>query len=115
MAHQTADRIGVPNKARNIAVFDNLIVRKNHVDFDGVRYPRAGSIGYASIDYVYQYRDLETFYKEYVGKELPKLFIIYTDMKNKHLFKVIDLRFHFDQINLKKINFLKNIQMLLKC
>ena len=38
-AHQTAARIGVPNKAEDIAVFHNLNVRKYHVDIDGVRYP----------------------------------------------------------------------------
>ena len=64
-AHQTAARIGVPNKARNIAVFDNLNVGKYHVDIDGVRYPRDGaSIDYESNDYVDQYRDLKFFYKE---------------------------------------------------
>ena len=37
VAHQTADRIGVPNKAENVAVFDNLNVRKYRSDYDGVR------------------------------------------------------------------------------
>ena len=36
VAHQTEARIGVPNKASNIAVFDHLNVRKYHVDIDGV-------------------------------------------------------------------------------
>ena len=31
VAHQTAARIGVPNKANNIAIFDKIDVRKNHV------------------------------------------------------------------------------------
>ena len=38
IAPQTASRIGVPNTANNIAIFDNLNVRKHHADFDGVRY-----------------------------------------------------------------------------
>ena len=72
VADQTEGRIGVPNKANNVAVFDNLNVRKYHVDIDSVRYPRDGvSIDYASNDYVDQYRDLKLFCKEYVGEELP--------------------------------------------
>ena len=39
---RTAARISVPNKTENIAVFQNLNVRKDHVDIDGVRYPRDG-------------------------------------------------------------------------
>ena len=51
MAHQIAVRIGNPNKANSIAVFDNLNVIKYHIDIDGVRYPRDGvSIDYASND-----------------------------------------------------------------
>ena len=53
MVHQTAARIGVPNKAEYIAFFHNLNVRKYHVDIDGVRHPRDGvSIDYASKDYL---------------------------------------------------------------
>ena len=75
LAHQTADRIGVPNKVRNIAVFDNLIVRKYHDDIDGVRYPLDGvSIDYASNDHLNLYRDLMLFYKKNVGEELLNLF-----------------------------------------
>ena len=60
VAHQTADRIRVPNKARKIAVFDNFNVKKYHVDIDGIRYPRDSvSIHYASNDYLDDYRDLE--------------------------------------------------------
>ena len=76
VAHQTAVRIGTPTKANNVAVFDNLNVRKHHVDIDGVRYPRDGvSIDYASDDHVDQYRDLKLFYEEYVGEELLNPFI----------------------------------------
>ena len=50
VAHQTADRMAVPNKARNIAIFDNLNVRKYHVDNDGVEV----NIDYASNDFVDQ-------------------------------------------------------------
>ena len=55
VTHKTADRIGVANKINNIAFFDNPIVRKDHVDIDGIRYPSDGvSIDYASNDYVDQ-------------------------------------------------------------
>ena len=48
LAHQTAARTAVPNKANKIAVFDNLNDRKRHVDIDNVRYPTDGySIDYA--------------------------------------------------------------------
>ena len=69
--HQTADRIGVPNKTNNVAIFDHLNVRKYHVDIDGVRYPRDSvSIDYGLNDYVDQYRDLKVFYHEYLGEQL---------------------------------------------
>ena len=71
VAHQTAIRIGGPNKANNIAVLDNLNVRNCHVDIDEVRYPRDGvSVDYASNDYLDQYGGLKIFYKEYVGEDL---------------------------------------------
>ena len=55
VAHQTADRIAVPHKANNVAVFDNLNVRKYHVDIDVVCYPREGvNIDYELTDYVDQ-------------------------------------------------------------
>ena len=58
VAQQTAARIGVPNKANNVGVFDNLGVRKYFVDIDAARCPGGGvSIDYASNDYVDQYRD----------------------------------------------------------
>ena len=58
--HQSAARIGVPNKANNIAVFDILDVRKIFVDIDADRYARDGgfNIDYASNDYLDQYSDL---------------------------------------------------------
>ena len=62
IANQTAARIEVPNEAKNIAVFDNLNVRKNHSDIDGVGYLLDGfSIDYTSNDYVDQDRDLNFF------------------------------------------------------
>ena len=114
VALQIAARIVVPNKANNIAFFDNLNVRRYHVNIDGVRYPWDGlSIDYASNDYVDQYRDLILFCKEYVGEKLLRPFISYTDMKNKYPIQVIDLRFQVDHINPEKIIYLKNVGVLL--
>ena len=70
VAHETAARIGTPNKTDNIAIFDNLNDRRNHVDIYGPRYPRDGvSIDYTSNDYADKNRDLKIFYKEYVGED----------------------------------------------
>ena len=104
LAHQTAVRIGVPNKANIIAVFENLDVRKYYDDIDGVIYPRDNvDLDYGLNDYVDQYRDPKLLYKEYVGEEVLKTFRSYTDLKNKYLFQVIDLRFQFDHIIPRKI------------
>ena len=104
VANQTATRNGFPNKINNVSIFDNLNVRKYHVDIYGVRYPRDGvSIEYASNDYVDQYRDLEFFYEDYVGEELLNPFMSYTDMKTRYPIQFIDLRFQADHFNPKKI------------
>ena len=84
--HQTAATLGAPNTAENVAIFDHLDVRKNHVDVDGVRYPRDGvNVDYELNDYDDQYRDLKLFYKEYVGEELLNPFKSYTDMRKNIL------------------------------
>ena len=116
VAHQTAARIGVPNKAKNAAFFENLNVRNYLVDIDGVRNPRDGvNIDYASNDYLDQYRDPSLFYKEYNEEELLNPFISYTDMKNKYTIQVIDLKVQPDHINPKKFNCLNNkhVQLIL--
>ena len=62
VANQTAFKIGIPNEAINVAVFDILNARKYHVDIDGVRYPRVDvSIDNALNDYADPYRDPKTF------------------------------------------------------
>ena len=40
VAHQTAARKGLPNKENNIAVFDNVGVRKYFVGNDGIKDPK---------------------------------------------------------------------------
>ena len=80
-AHQSLARIGVPKKANNTAVFDNLNVRKCIVQIDGARYPKDAIItNYAENDYLDQYRDLQLFYREYVGEELLNPFVSYPDI-----------------------------------
>ena len=39
---QTQNRIGVPKKANNIAIFDTNYLTKYFVEIDGARYPRDG-------------------------------------------------------------------------
>ena len=61
-AHQTAERIGDLNKAKNIAIFDNLDFRNNFEDIGGQRYPRDPIItNYYENDFVYQHRDIKYF------------------------------------------------------
>ena len=58
VAHQTAARMEVPNKEKNITLLDNLDVRKYFVQIDEVRYPRESvNVNYATNDYIDQYRD----------------------------------------------------------
>ena len=88
-----------------MAVFDNLFVRKYHVDIHGVRYPRDGvRIDYASNDSLDQHRDLKLFYKKFVGEELLNLFMSYTDMKKNILFKPLILDFKLIIIIQRKFN-----------
>ena len=104
VARQTAHCIGIPNKTINIWVFDNLDVRKFHVDIDDVRYSRDGvNFEYGLNDYVDHYRDLKFFYKEYVGDKNISPFLNYTDMTSKYHIQIIDLRFQVDHINPKLI------------
>ena len=39
-AHQTKDRIDGAISTKNVAIFDNLDLRKYHIEIDGQRYPR---------------------------------------------------------------------------
>ena len=69
VAHQTAARKRVPNKVNNVTIFDNLDVRKYHVDINGIRYPRdAVGNDYSSNDCLHQYRDLNFFTKNMLVK-----------------------------------------------
>ena len=102
-AHQTIARAG-GGKTQNNAIFDSLNVRKYYVEIDGIRYPKdAVDTEYGVYNYFDQHRDIESFFKEYVGEPLLKPFISYPDVKTKYPFQVIDLRHQVDHINPKKI------------
>ena len=101
-AHQTQNRISVPNKNNNIAIFDNLDLRKYYVEIDGQRYPRDTLfINYEENSYFEQYEHLKLFFKEYIGQPILNPFISYPDMKTKYPIGIIDLR-HQPDITLKK-------------
>ena len=58
--YQTADKIAVLNKSKNIAVFDNVNVRKYFVEIDGAIYLKNASLtNFAENDYRDQYREFE--------------------------------------------------------
>ena len=90
--HQTEVRIGNANKQNNIAIFDHADVEKYFVEIDGFRYPKeAVTTNFSENNYLDQYRNLKSFYQEYVGEVLMTPFISYIDMKNKYPIQVIDL------------------------
>ena len=65
-AHQTNLRTTTPDKEINIAIFDNLDLRKYFVEIDGQRYPRdIVLINYEENDYIQQYKDLKLFLRIY--------------------------------------------------
>ena len=102
-AFQTADRVDAPNKNNKIANFDNVNVKKYFCEIDGYRYPKDAVLtNFTENDYIGQYRDLQFFYKEYVGETLMNPFISYPDMKNKYPIQVIDLRHQVDHITPKQ-------------
>ena len=56
--HQAKDRTNALDKKINLAIFDNLSLRKYHVETDSLRYPRDGLlINYEQNDYIEQYQD----------------------------------------------------------
>ena len=57
-AHQTILRTTTSDKGINIAIFDNLDLRKYYVEIDGQTYPRDGiSLYHTGNDYTDQDRD----------------------------------------------------------
>ena len=118
-AHQTQNRIGAPKNNNNIAIFDNVDLRKYHVEIDGQRYPRDSLlINYEENDYFDQYKDSKLFFKEYIGEPIINPFISYPDSKTKFPIGILGLGHQPDHITSKKINYFKNmarIVILLDC
>ena len=103
-AHQTSLRTTTMIKKINIAIFDNLDLRKYSVEIDSVRYPRDGiRINYTENDHIDQYRDSKLFFKEYIGEPILNPLISYPDMKTKYPIEINDLRHRSDHITPKKI------------
>ena len=102
--HQTNLRTAAPDKKINIAIFDNMDLRKYYVEIDGQRYPRDSVLmNYEQKDYIQQYKDLKLFWKEYIGEPLLNPLISYTDMKTKYPIEIIDLGHQSDHITPNKI------------
>ena len=95
-------------KKINIAIFDNLDLRKYYVEVDGQRYPRDSVlINYEENDCIQQYNDLNLFFREYIGEPILNPLVSYPDMKTRHPIEKIDLRLQPDHIAPKKIQFLQ--------
>ena len=87
-----------------IAIFDNLDLRKYYVEIDGQRYPSDSVlINYEEIDYIQLHKDLNLFFKDYLGEPILSPLISYPDMKTKYSIEIIDLRHQPDHITPKKI------------
>ena len=113
-AHQSRLRSDIPNENTNIAIFDNLDLRKSYVDIDGQRYPRdISTMSYEETDYIEQYKDLNIFFRDYIGELLLNPLRSYPDMKTKYSIGITDLRHHLDHITPKKFNFFKNMVLIL--
>ena len=92
-AHQTKDKIDGAISSKNVAIFDNLDLRKYYIEIDGQRYSRDSFLmNYEQNGYIEQYKDLKLFFKEYIGEQLMSPFISYPDMKTKYPIEIIDLR-----------------------
>ena len=103
-AHQTNLRTTTPDKKVNIAIFDNMDIRKYYVEIDGQRYSRDSVlINYEENDYIQQYKDLKLFWKEYIGEPILNPLISNLDMKTKYPIEIIDFRHQSDHIIPKKI------------
>ena len=103
-AHQKKDRIDGAISTKNVAIFDNLDLRKYEIEKEGQRYPPDSSpMNYEQNDYIEQYKDLKLFFKEYIGEQLMSPIISHPNMKTKYPIQVIDLRHQSDHITLKMI------------
>ena len=102
-AHQTGLRTTTPHKKINIALFDNLDFRKYYVEIDSVRYPSDGVlINFEENDFIQQYKDINFFFKEYIGEPIFNPLISYPDMKTLYRIEIIGLRHQSDHITPEK-------------
>ena len=102
-AHQTNLKTTTPDKKINIAIFDNMDLRKYYVEIDGQRYPRDSVlINYEENDYIQKYKDLKLFWKEYIGEPILNPLISFLDMKTEYPFEIIGLRHQSNHVTPKK-------------
>ena len=103
-AHQTKDRLDGAISTKNVAIFDNLDLRKYYNEIDGQRYPQDSALmNYEQNDYIEQYKDLKLFFIENIGEQLMSPFISYPDMKTKYPIEITVLRHQSDHLTPKKI------------
>ena len=103
-SHQTNLRTTTPDKKINIAIFDNMDLRKYYIEIESLRYPRDSVlINYEENDYIQQYKDLKLFWNEYIGEPTLNPLISYTDMKTKYPIEIKDIKHQSEHITPKKI------------
>ena len=113
-AQQTKDRTNAPINKINFVIFDNLDLRKYHVEIDNLRYPRDSLLkNYEQIDYIEQYKNLYLFFHEYIGEPILNPHISYPDMKTNYPIEILDLRHQHDHITPKKINYFTKMALIL--
>ena len=65
-AHQTKDRLDGSISTENVAIYDNLGLRKIYNEIDGQTYPQDSSLmNYEQNDYIEQYKDSISFQGNY--------------------------------------------------
>ena len=107
-AHQTRVRADTPNKNNNNAIFINIDLRKYYVEIDGQRYPTDNSpLNCEQNDFIEQNKDLQLFYKNYIGEPILNHLVTYPDMKTKSSIEIIALRHQPDHITPKKIQIIQ--------
>ena len=103
-AHQSRTRSNTRNWNSITAIFDNLDLRKYHVQIDFVRYPRDPNLKkHEKNDFIAQYKNQKFFFKEYIGEPILNPLVTYQDMKTKYPIRIFDLRHQSDHITPKKI------------
>ena len=91
-------------KEINIAIFDNLDLRKYYVEIDSLRYPRETLfLKHEQNDYIERYKDLKLFFKEYIGEVILNPFVSYPDLKTKYPIRIIDWGHQPDHTTPEKI------------